>query len=113
MADETEKEYQLIRMTSNSQHNKGLLEDIVRVIKGYSEKPPIGEKDYGKTIKSDRFLRQCMDFDATDTKLFDAVMGGGYTLLGMEIYLNILLSYQQDVYTNTNFNAIMNAFARN
>jgi hypothetical protein len=99
-------------MSSNSQSNKGLLEDLVRVIKNYIEKPILGEKDYGKSIRSERFLKQCMDFDATDTKLSDVVMSGGYALLGIEIYLNLLLSAKEDYYSGANIGSVLSAFDR-
>jgi hypothetical protein len=112
MQDEKDKKYQLIRVSSNSQSSKGILEDLVRVIKNYLEIPIKGEIDYGKSIRSERFLKKCMDFDATDTKLSDEVMAGGYALLGLEIYLGILLSFQENYYTNTNLNTVLAAFTR-
>lgn len=111
MPSEAGKQYQLIRNTSNSQSNKGILEDMVRVIKNYIRKPVQGEKNYGKTIKSERFLKQAMDFDATDTKKSDAVMGAGYTLLGMEVYLALLMEFKED-YSGSAYNALMTALSR-
>lgn len=114
MSDESAKKYQLIRTTSNSQTNKGILEDIVRSIKSYIDKPRegTGEKDYGRTIKSERFLKQCMDFDATDTRKADTVMSGGYALLGMEVYLGMLMDMKEDYYSGASFNFVMNALGR-
>jgi len=111
LAHESNKEYQLIRMISNSSGNKEMLENLVRLIKNYINYPGEGGKDYGRTIKSDRLLKQLMDFDPTDTKLFDLVMSLGYTLLCLEVYLDICL---QEYRTNNDPNriaAILSAFA--
>jgi len=111
--EDSPKEYQLIRNTSNSQSNKGLTEDIVRCIKSYIDKPQVqGEKDYGATIKSELFLKQSMDFDATDTKKSDCTMAAGYTLLGMEIYLALLTEVREDYYNGANYSAVLSAFGR-
>jgi hypothetical protein len=91
LSNEVEKEYQLIRMISNAT-NRDLLEALVRVIKNYIDRPKEGEKDHGKTIKAERLLRQIMDFDAENTKLFDLVMSFGYTILTIELYIDYLLS---------------------
>lgn len=88
MPHETEKSYQLIRTTANS-NIKEMLETIVRIIKNYIERPRQGEKDYGATIQAERLLRQLMDFDPEDTRLFDLVMAFGYCLLCYEIYVSI------------------------
>lgn len=103
LANESEKEYQLIRMTSNSANNRELLEAIVRVIKNYIDRARDGEKDYGKTIRAERLLRQLMDFDPDNTKLFDLVMSFGYTVLTVELYLDMLLT---EVSENNNPNLI-------
>jgi hypothetical protein len=105
---EAEKKYQLIRMVANAA-NKDLLETLVRVIKSYFQKPRAGtgEKDYGPTFKSARTIKQLMDFVATDTKLYDLVMGLGYVLFGIDIYLDILLSAVDDFQNPENLQAVL------
>lgn len=110
LANEKEKKYSLIRITSNSATNKDMLENLVRVIKNYIQLPVEGEKDYGATIKSERLLKQLMDFDPTDTRLYDCVMGFGYTLYALELYLDMLL-HTEDDYSPTNIESILRALA--
>ncbi len=92
---ESEKSYQLIRTTANS-NNKEMLETIVRLIKNYIERARAGEKDYGATIKAERLLEQLMNFDPEDTKLFDLVMAFGYCLLCYEIYVSLRYNPDND-----------------
>lgn len=87
-----EKRYQLIKITANSASTKEMLETIVRVIKTYINEPKEGEKDFGKTILSDRLLKQLMDFDPLDTRVYDLVMALGYTLFCYETYMDMLLN---------------------
>jgi hypothetical protein len=103
-----EKTYQLIKITSNAATNKDILETLVRVIKTYIERPGEGEKDYGKTIKSERLLKQLMDFDPLKTKTSDLVMAFGYTLWCYEIYTELLLSFDED-YATDNYFAVLKA----
>lgn len=110
LANEKDKKYSLIRITSNSATNKDMLENLVRVIKNYIQFPVEGEKDYGATIKSERLLKQLMDFDPTDTRLYDCVMGFGYTLYALELYLDMLL-HTEDEYSPTNIESILRALA--
>lgn len=110
LANEKDKKYSLIRITSNSATNKDMLENLVRVIKNYIQIPVEGEKDYGSTIKSERLLKQLMDFDPTDTRLYDCVMGFGYTLYAMELYLDMLL-HSEDDYSQNNMESILRALA--
>lgn len=83
---------------------------IVRVIKHYIQKLDDG-KDYGKTIKSERLLRQLMDFTPTDTKLFDLVMSWGYTLLAIELYIEMLLNTEDDYNNPLNVESVLKALA--
>lgn len=92
MAHESPKLYKLVRISSNSQISKEMLETLIRVIKNYMEKPEEGAKDYGKTIKSLRLIKQKQEFNPLDTKTSDLVMAWGYTLLCLDIYLDILIS---------------------
>lgn len=108
---EADKKYQLIKRTANAVNNE-ILETIVRLIKGYFKKPKpgSGEKDYGKTFRSDRALVQISDFDATDTKLSDLVMALGWCLFGIDIYVDILLFSNEDEYSILgNMEAVLNA----
>lgn len=112
---ESEKKYQLIKRTANQVSND-VLETIVRVIKAYFKKPKpgSGEKDYGKTFRSERALAQIADFNAVDTKLFDMVMAIGWALLGLDIYMDILLFSNTDEYGNLdNMRACLDALAFN
>lgn len=106
---EKEKKYQLIRITSNSASNKEMLETLVRVIKNYIQAPAQGEKDHGKTIKSERLLRQLMDFSSLDTRIYDLVMAFGYTLLAIEIYLDMLLNEEEEYNSPDNVESILRA----
>lgn len=105
-----DKTYKLIKMTSNSAINKEMMETVVRVYKNYIEKPEDGGKDYGKTMKSERQLKQLMDADTTDTKLYDLFMAGGYTLWGVEVYINYLLKCADD-YSENNISSALWALA--
>lgn len=111
LPNEKEKKYQLVRITSNSATNKEMLEMIVRVIKNYIGTPAEGEKDYGATIKSERLLRQIMDFSPLDTRLYDLVMAFGYTLLTIELYLDMLLTHEQEYNNPINIESVLRALA--
>lgn len=107
---EKEKKYNLIKMTANS-NNKEVLEGLVRVIKSYIERPTEGEKDFGRTIKSERLLQQLMDFDATDTRTADAAMAFGWTLFAMECYIDMLLYEFDESEDEQNIGAILMALS--
>jgi hypothetical protein len=107
---EPEKSYQLIRTTANS-NVKEILETIVRLIKNYIERPRVGEKDYGKTIQSERLLKQLMDFDAEDTKMYDLVMAWGYCLLCYEIYYSVRYNPEDDYSNPKMISAVLGALA--
>jgi len=111
LPNEEKKKYKLIRITSNSAENKEMLESLVRVIKNYIERPTTGEKDYGKTIKAERLLTGLMDFTPTDTKIFDEPMAFGYTLLGIDYYLDILLNDEDEYNDPINIEAVVRALA--
>jgi len=94
LANEPDKKYHLLRTTGNSQETREMLETFVRLWKAYMAAVPPGQKDYGRTVKSTRLIKQLMDLDVTDTKKFDLFMSGGYCLMADEIYSSILLQEQ-------------------
>lgn len=96
LAGDPDKKYSLIRMTSNAAQSKDMLESLVRVIKSYIQEPNQGEKDYGATIKTEELLNGLMNFDPTDTKLFDRPMAWGWTLLCLELYIDMLINSNDD-----------------
>lgn len=96
LATEDDKKYKLIRITSNGQSNKDQLELMVRLIKNRIEKPGVGEKDYGATEKSVRLLKQLMDVNTQDTRLYDLFMAYGYTLECLELYMDMLMRNQEE-----------------
>lgn len=89
---EEEKEYHLIRTTSNNPQTRELLEAFVKLIIQFLQNPVDGEKDYGETIKSERLLNQLMNIDITDTKVFDLFMSWGYCMFLKEQYSVMLLN---------------------
>ncbi len=111
LATETDKLYQLVRTTSNSAVSKEMLETLVRLIKNYIEKPEENEKDYGKTIRSEKLLRQLMEFTPEDTKKYDLVMAFGYCLLAKELYVDSLFNTEDNIYNDTNIASVLRALA--
>lgn len=110
LPDETDKKYQLIRMVANSS-NKEFLETLVRLTKNYFKRPGPGEKDYGKTCGSERLIKQLMDLNPMDTKLFDLFMAFGYALLALEVYVNILQFEMDDTQNPDNMEAVLLGFS--
>lgn len=106
MSHEADKQYKLIRISSNSQMSKEMLETLIRVIKNYMEKPEAGGKDYGKTIKSLRLIKQLQEFNPMDTRLSDLVMAWGYTLLALDIYLDMMIQGETYVLENEYANVL-------
>jgi hypothetical protein len=111
LAGDPEKKYSLIKITSNSSANKDVLETLVRCWKSFIERPAEGEKDYGRTFKSERAIKQLMDFNPLDTKTSDLVMGGGYALWCYDLYTDMLLNTEDD-YSPDNFGAALLALSR-
>lgn len=107
---QADKSYKSIKVTSNGT-DKTMIEALVRVIKNYIEKPIEGDRDYGKLIKSIRLLKQLMDFNPLDTKVYDLVMCFGWLLFGMEIYIDMQLAPRSDYDNFENYYAIMNALS--
>lgn len=107
---EPDKNYQLIRNTSNSSM-KELLETLVRLVKNYIERVKPGEKDYGKTILSDRLLTQLMNFNPEDTKLFDLHMAWAYCLLCYELYVSLMFASEEDYYNPKTIAAVLGALS--
>jgi hypothetical protein len=112
LAHEAEKEYHLIRTTSNGNDKKERLEQFVNLIKQYLYKPEEGGKDYGAVMKSERLLRQLMDVDVENTKMYDMFMALGYCLLCDDIYTGLLMNSQSDPYSGISFGNMMNALSR-
>ncbi len=112
LAHESEKEYHLIRTTSNGSDKKERLEQFVNLMKQYLYKPEEGGKDYGATVKSERLLRQLMDVDVENTKMYDMFMAWGYCLLCDDIYTGLLTSTQVDPYAGLSINSLLNALSR-
>jgi hypothetical protein len=104
-------DYQLIRMTSNAT-TKDLLETLVKLIKAYLQTGGEGEKDYGRTIKSERLIDQLMNFNPDDTKKSDLVMAFGYTLLCLETYLSILLTPDESLTEREMYRSVWNAIKK-
>lgn len=106
--EDPDKTWKLPRTTGNAD-NKDTLETFVRLYKNYWNKPAPGGKDYGKTIKSARWLKQGMDLDILNTKVFDLFMSGGWGLLTMEIYQELLLAPPDDFSNPNNLFAALQA----
>jgi hypothetical protein len=112
LAHEEDKQYKLIRTTSNSQDSKIMLEIFVRLIKMFLQRPEPGEKDYGMTLKDERIIKQLMKVDPTDTKLFDLFMALGYCEFTDDVYTGLLLEGTEDVYSGLNLSSVLLAFER-
>jgi hypothetical protein len=109
---EEEKEYHLIRTTSNNPQTRELLEYFVRLIISFIKTPDAGEKSYGDTLKSERLVDQLLRVDITDTKIFDLFMAWGYALFTQDQYTAILLSGQNNNNSSMSFGSLMNALSR-
>jgi hypothetical protein len=109
---EEEKEYHLIRTTSNNPQTREMLEYFVRLIIGFIKEADSGEKDYGSTLKSERLVDQLMRVDITDTKIFDLFMAWGYCLFTQDQYSAILLSGQNNNQSSVSFGSFMQAMTR-
>lgn len=112
LAHESEKEYHLIRTTSNGNDKKERLEQFVNLIKQYLYKPEEGGKDYGAIMKSERLLKQLMDVDVDNTKLYDMFMAFGYCLLCDDLYTGLLTTQQEDPYRGMSIGTVLNALSR-
>lgn len=108
LPQEEDKKYSLIRTTGN-QDNKTMIEHFMTLAKNYFYKPEVGAKDYGKVIRSARLIKQCMDLNPMDTKLFDLFMGWGYSLWCNDIYSNILLTPDEDLFSSYNIGSVLAA----
>lgn len=109
---EEEKEYHLIRTTSNSPDTRTLLESFVKSIKQFIQMPVEGEKDYGATIKSERLINQLMNIDITNTKVFDLFMATGYCFFTKEQYSAILLNTANRRQEGISVDAMLRALSR-
>ena len=109
LPNEEDKEYKFIRTSANAD-SREILEAIVRVIKAYFERPAESGKDYGATFKCLETINQLMNVDITNTKVFDLFMSVGYGLLGIEYYMDILLSEMQEEADPDNIASVLSAF---
>lgn len=109
LPNEPDKTYKFIRTTANAD-TKDMMETIVRLLKAYFERPAEGGKNYGATCKSARFINQLMNVDITNTKIYDLFMAGGYTVFGVEYYLDILLNEMQEEADPDNIASVLSAF---
>lgn len=109
---EEDKKYQLVRIVANG-NNKEMLETLVRVTKAYFKrpKPGSGEKNYGPTFLSERSIRQLMDFDVSNTKLYDLAMALGWCLFGIDLYVDYLISQSLSEGTEEDLAAVVDALS--
>ena len=110
LANEEDKKYHLLRTTATPQ-SKDTLETFVRLMKAYIREPPPGEKDYGKAMKSSRLVKQLMDIDIANTKVFDLFMSWGWCLLADEVYSNILLNQGDNEMNDDHVAAVLKALS--
>lgn len=107
---EPDKTYKFIRTTANAD-SKDMMETIVRLLKAYFERPPEGGKNFGGTCKSGRLIDQLMNVDITNTKIYDLFMASGYTVFGVEYYLDILLNEMQEEQDPDNMASVLSGFS--
>lgn len=112
LAAETDKTYHLIRTTSNGADKKERMEQFVALIKGYMYEPEEGGKDYGALVKSERLIKQLMDLDIENTKIYDLFIAFGYALLCDDCYTTYLLSQQQNNNVAISMDEMLRAFSR-
>jgi hypothetical protein len=110
LPSDPDKTYKLIRTTANAD-TRDTMETIVRLLKAYFERPAEGGKNYGATCKSARAIDQLMNVDIRETKVFDLFMALGYTVLGIEVYLDILLSELDEMNDPSNMESVLSAFS--
>lgn len=117
LANESDKQYHLIRTTGNSPDTKIILESFVRLMINYIEKPQPGGKDYGLSIKDERWIDQMKKITKIwetggSTRLYDIFMSCGYALYADDIYTGLLLEGIHDNYSGANVAAVLAAFDR-
>lgn len=108
LPQEKDKQYHLLRTTGNQDH-KTMIEYFMMLAKNFLYEPDEGSKDYGRTVKTLRLLEQCMKLTPLDTKLFDCFMGFGYCLYTNDIYTNILMKPETDIFNDNNVAAVLRA----
>lgn len=108
---ENEKKYKLIRTTGNGQSDRDIIEMIVKLIKNYINEPVAGEMDYAATIEDILLLEQLMNFDATNTKIYDKVMSFGYNLIAEELWRAIQMQQLDEYDDPANLAAVMSALS--
>lgn len=113
MALDTEKTYTFIKTLSNQIKGNMILELMVKLYKHYFHIPEGEEVNYGATCKSVRLIQQMMDLDPTDTKKSDIFMAGGYCLIGISVYAELLLQNKEDNESPDYYMAVLNALGWN
>lgn len=91
--------------------NTNTVSDLIMYISNYllEGSAEHGDIDYGKTIKSERLLKQLREFDPLDTKKFDLVMSFGYCIMAHEIYIGILTKPDNSAYKTNEVQAVLSA----
>lgn len=112
LPEEADKQYHLLRTTSNSPETRFMLEFFVRLWIAYIQKPQDGDKDYGSTIKSEIVINQLMNLDVTNTKTADMFMASGYGKFCRDQYSAILLSNKNKNTGDISITDVLRAFAR-
>jgi hypothetical protein len=108
------KEKTLFHITNQKSGRVDTVADIILYIKNYLLPGLVqfGEIDYGKTIMSERLIKQFKEFESDDTKKYDLVMSFGYTLMAHENYLALLSRPKGDEgYKYSEIATVMNALA--
>lgn len=113
MAREPEKQYGLLRATGTSHESGAIKEQFVQLIKAYIRKPPIGGKDYGLTIKTERLMKDLGEInDIKDsTKRFDTFMAFGWCRWCDATYTLLLLIEEENAPNPKDMMSVMRALA--
>lgn len=101
----------LKHIKNSNSGNTNTVSDLIMYISNYllQGSPENGDIDYGKTIKSERLLKQLKEFDPNDTKKFDLAMAFGYCLWAHEVYIGILTMPDTSRYRENEVNAVIAA----
>ena len=104
-------EFKGVVRSRNATQNE-LLEMAIELVKQYTFKPIDGETNYARTIKSEKLIRQLMDFDPLDTRTADLAMAFKYTLLAYETYMIELKRPADNHAMESTIKALFGAFSR-
>jgi hypothetical protein len=75
-------------VTSTRSGATDTIDEYIRAISNYIAEPESEDDfDYLTLMESERFLSQAMEFDPTETKKFDAVVGVGWGVVAMNAFL--------------------------